>query len=183
MSRTDRPVRPGARVEKQEAVGYTLGVDVGTTYSAVGICRDGRAEIAPLGTRGWSAPSVVYLAADRTVLVGDPAVRRSAIDPPRVAREFKRRIGDQVPLMIGGAPVSADTLTAIVLRAVMQEVVALESGPPDHMVVTHPANWGQYKTECRWQAIRMAGLDEPAPVSLMSEPEAAVAFSASTERL
>ena len=170
-------------VEKQEAVGYTLGVDVGTTYTAVGICRDGRAEIAPLGNRGWSAPSVVYLAADRTVLVGDPAVRRSAIDPPRVAREFKRRIGDQVPLMIGGAPVSADTLTAIVLRAVVQEVVALESGPPDHLVVTHPANWGQYKTECLWQAIRMAGLDELGPVSLMSEPEAAAAFYASTERL
>lgn len=164
-------------------MGYTLGVDVGTTYTAVGICRDGRAEIAPLGNRGWSAPSVVHLGADRTVLVGDPAVRRSATEPLRVVREFKRRVGDQVPLMVGGTPVSADTLTAIVLRAAVQEVVALETGPPDHAVVTHPANWGQYKTECLWQAVRMAGLDELAPVSLMSEPEAAAAFYASTERL
>ncbi len=183
MSRTYPSDPPAARAEKQEAVGYTLGVDVGTTYTAVGICRDGRAEIAPLGNRGWSAPSVVYLAADRTVLVGDPAVRRSATDPPRVVREFKRRVGDQVPLLVGGAPVSADTLTAIVLRAVVQEVVALETGPPDHVVVTHPANWGRYKTECLWQAIRIAGLDELGPVSLMSEPEAAAAFYASTERL
>ena len=164
-------------------MGYTLGVDVGTTYTAVAICRDGRAEIAPLGNRGWSAPSVVYLGPHRTVLVGEPAVRRSATDPLRVVREFKRRVGDQVPLLVGGAPVSADTLTGIVLRAAVQEVVALETGPPDHVVVTHPANWGPYKTECLWQAIRMAALDRLCPVSLMSEPEAAAAFYASTQRL
>ena len=128
-------------------------------------------------------PSVVYLGADQTVLVGEPAVRRSASDPLRVVREFKRRIGDPVPLMVGGAPVSADTLTSMVLRAVVQQVVALESGPPDHAVVTHPANWGPYKIDCLWQAIRMATLDQLCPVSLMSEPEAAAAYYASTERL
>lgn len=172
-----------ARSESGEAVGYTLGVDVGTTYTAVGICRDGRAEIAPLGSRGWSTPSVVYLGPERTVMVGDAAVRRSAVNPAQVVREFKRRIGDQVPLMVGGSPVSADALTAIVLRAVVQEVVGQEAGPPSHVVVTHPANWGPYKTECLWQAIRMAGVDRLGPVSLMSEPEAAAAFYASTERL
>ncbi len=164
-------------------MGYTLGVDVGTTYTAVGICRSGRAEIAPLGSRGWSVPSVVYLGADHSVLVGEPAVRRSTREPSRVVREFKRRIGDQAPIMVGGAPVSADTLTAIMLRAVVQEVVGLEPGPPDHVTVTHPANWGQYKTECLWQAIRMSALDRLCPVSLMSEPEAAAAFYASGERL
>ncbi len=164
-------------------MGYSLGVDVGTTYTAVGISRSGRAEIAPLGARGWSVPSVVYLGADQTVLVGDPAVRRSASDPLRVVREFKRRIGDPVPLMVGGAPVSADTLTGMVLRAVVQQVVALETGPPDHAVITHPANWGPYKIDCLWQAIRMATLDQLCPVSLMSEPEAAAAYYASAERL
>ena len=164
-------------------MGYSLGVDVGTTYTAVGISRSGRAEIAPLGARGWSVPSVVYLGADQTVLVGDPAVRRSPSDPLRVVREFKRRIGDPVPLMVGGAPVSADTLTGMVLRAVVQQVVALETGPPDHAVLTHPANWGPYKIDCLWQAIRMATLDQLCPVSLMSEPEAAAAYYASAERL
>ena len=180
MTPEDGAMRRG---QERGTVGYTLGVDIGTTYTAIAICRDGRAEIAPLGNRGWSAPSVVFLGSDQTVLVGEPAVRRSAADPLRVVREFKRRIGDQVPLLIGGSPVSADTLTAIVLRAVVQEVVALEPGPPDHVVLTHPANWGPYKTECLWQAIRMAAVDELCPVSLMSEPQAAAAFYASTERL
>ena len=173
----------GVGVTDGSTVGYSLGVDVGTTYTAVGISRSGRAEIAPLGARGWSVPSVVYLGADQTVLVGDPAVRRSPSDPLRVVREFKRRIGDPVPLMVGGAPVSADTLTGMVLRAVVQQVVALETGPPDHAVLTHPANWGPYKIDCLWQAIRMATLDQLCPVSLMSEPEAAAAYYASAERL
>ena len=179
-----RTVHTGPRrTSDGSRVGYSLGVDVGTTYTAVGISRSGRAEIAPLGARGWSVPSVVYLGADQTVLVGEPAVRRSASDPLRVVREFKRRIGDPVPLMVGGAPVSADTLTGMVLRAVVQQVVALETGPPDHAVVTHPANWGPYKIDCLWQAIRMATLDQLCPVSLMSEPEAAAAYYASAERL
>ncbi len=50
-------------------------------------------------------------------------------------------------------------------------------------MVTHPANWGPYKIDCLWQAIRMATLDQLCPVSLMSEPEAAAAYYASTERL
>lgn len=64
------------------------------------------------------------------------------------------------------------------LRAVGQEVVGLEPGPPDHLTVTHPANWGRNKTERRWQAIRMSALVQLGPVSLMSEPEAATAFYA-----
>ena len=164
-------------------MGYSLGIDVGTTYTAAGICRDGRAEIAPLGARGWSVPSVVYLGADRSVLVGDAALRRAGSEPLRVVREFIRRIGDSVPMMVGGAPVSADSLTGMVLRAVLEQITALEGGPPDHAVVTHPANWGPYKVECLWQAIAMAGLDRLCPTSLMSEPEAAAAHYAGAERL
>jgi len=164
-------------------VSYSLGVDVGTTYTAVGIARAERAEIAPLGSRGWSVPSVVFVCADQTVLIGEPALRRAATDPLRVAREFKRRIGDPVPLMIGRSPMSADALTGLLLQAVVEQIVTLESGPPEHLVLTHPANWGPYKTDVLRQAARLASLDRLCPVSLMTEPEAAAAFYASTERL
>ena len=163
-------------------MGYSLGVDVGTTYTAVGISRSGRTEIAPLGSRGWSIPSVVWLG-NSTELVGDPAVRRAITDPSHIAREFKRRVGDPVPLIIGGQPVSAHSLTGKVLRSVVRQVIALEAGSPDHIVVTHPANWGPYKIDYLWQAIRLAEVDQLCPVSMISEPEAAAAFYAATERL
>ena len=161
---------------QEQGVAFSLGLDIGTTFTAVGIARVDRVEIAPLGTRGWSVPSVVYLSPDQAILVGEAAERRASSTPFRVVREFKRRIGDPVPLIVGGSPMSAQALTGRLAQAVVRQAVALETGPPDHVVVTHPANWGPYKIDCLWQAIRIAELDQQSVVSLMTEPEAAAAY-------
>ena len=76
---------------------YSLGVDLGTTYTAAAIRRHDRTdqresdrlEIVDLGTRIAAIPSVVYLRDDGAVLTGEAAVRRGATDPGRLAREFK----------------------------------------------------------------------------------------------
>ena len=44
---------------------------------------------------------------DGGVVVGEAAEQRGASDPSRLVREFKRRVGDPVPLVVGGAPYSA----------------------------------------------------------------------------
>src|SRR5687768_7637435 len=56
---------------------YSLGIDLGTTYSAAATARDGRIEIFQLGERAATIPSIVLLRADGEVLVGDAAERRS----------------------------------------------------------------------------------------------------------
>jgi len=43
---------------------YVLGIDLGTTYTAAATARNGRAEVAALGYRATSVPSVVLLTAD-----------------------------------------------------------------------------------------------------------------------
>ena len=78
--------------------------------------RDGRAEVATLGTRSLEIPSVVLLREDGVLLIGEPAERRSLIEPGRFAREFKRRIGDPTPVLLGGSPFSAHSLMAHLLR-------------------------------------------------------------------
>ena len=83
---------------------YFLGVDLGTTYTAAAISRNGRLSMVELGTRSTTVPSVLYLRPDGTFLVGEPAVRRMLAEPDRIAREFKRRFGDETPLLIGGSP-------------------------------------------------------------------------------
>jgi molecular chaperone DnaK (HSP70) len=40
---------------------YALGIDVGTTYTAAAVVRDGRAEVATLGYRATSVPTVELL--------------------------------------------------------------------------------------------------------------------------
>jgi molecular chaperone DnaK len=159
---------------------YLLGVDLGTTYTAAGIVRPGRTDIVSLGNRAATIPSVVFLREDETVLTGEPAERRGATEPGRLAREFKRRIGDPTPLIVGGTPYSAEAVTAKLLRAVVDQVADLEGGPPETVAVTHPANWGVYKQDLLGQAVRMADL--PTGVTL-TEPEAAAIYYASQERV
>ncbi len=159
---------------------YTLGVDLGTTYTAAAVLRDGRAEVATLGTRSLEIPSVVLLREDGVLLIGEPAERRSLTEPGRFAREFKRRIGDPTPILLGGSPFSAHSLMAHLLRGVVKVVADREGGSPDHTVVTCPANWGDYKRELFDQAINQADIG---PVSVAVEPEAAAVHYASTTRV
>jgi molecular chaperone DnaK (HSP70) len=159
---------------------YALGIDVGTTYTAAAVWREGRAEIVSLGDRTAAIPSVVLLREDETFLTGEAANRRGLTEPHRVAREFKRRIGDTTPIMLGGTPHSAESLTARLLRTVVEEVVKREGGPPARVCVSHPANWGPYKTDLLGQAVRMADLPS---VLFTTEPEAAATHYAQEQRL
>ena len=160
---------------------YALGVDLGTTFTAAAVWRDGRAEICSLGTHSAAIPSVVLARSDGSVLTGEAAARRAALEPDRVAREFKRRLGDSTPLLLGGSPYSAEALTARLLRAVLDLVTAREGGAPASICVSHPANWGPFKTDLLRQAVRLA--DVRVPVIYTTEPEAAAVSYARQERL
>ena len=160
---------------------YALGIDLGTTFTAAAVWRDGRAQIVSLGGRGAAIPSVVLLREDETFLTGEAANRRGLTEPNRVAREFKRRIGDTTPILLAGTPHSAESLTAQLLRAVVSEVVTREGGAPSSVCISHPANWGPYKIDLLRQAVRMADL--PAQVAFATEPEAAAVNYAQEQRL
>lgn len=159
---------------------YHLGIDIGTTYTAAAVHRDAQVEICSLGNRAPTIPSVIFLKSDDTILTGDPANRRALSEPERVAREFKRRMGDPTPIMLGGTPYSAEVLTAKLLEWVVDHVSTREGSGPDGITVTHPANWGDYKLDLLQQAVRHADLDA---VRLLTEPEAAAVFYAAQERV
>jgi molecular chaperone DnaK len=166
-------------------MGYWLGIDVGTTYTAAAICRveAGRRalpEVIPLGSRSSAVSSVVYLGEDGQVVVGEAAQRRAVTNPERVVREFKRRIGDDVPLIIDGVPYSAPQITAMVVRWVVDRVAEREGGAAAGIVITHPASWGGYKIQVVADALRAVNLVD---VTFRTEPEAAAASYANQERV
>lgn len=160
---------------------YALGIDLGTTFTAAATWRDGRAEIASLGSRAAVIPSVVLLRADETVLTGETAHRRGLTEPHRVSREFKRRLGDTTPILLGGVPYSAEALMARLLRAVVDDVTAREGGPASAICISHPANWGPYKKDLLNQSVRLSGVTQP--VTMTTEPEAAAVFYAAQQRV
>src|SRR5262245_2326522 len=101
------------------AMGYFLGIDLGTTFTAAAINRDGRVEMVSLGEHTAAIPSLVFRRDTDELLVGEAAERRGASEPARLAREFKRRMGDTSPIMLGGAPYSPERITAAMLRFVV----------------------------------------------------------------
>jgi molecular chaperone DnaK (HSP70) len=137
-------------------MGYALGIDLGTTYTAAAMVRDGRPWMADLGSRGTTAPSAVLLEDNGEIVVGEAAMRRSVDEPSRVAREFKRRIGDPEPILLAGSPFSAEALMGCLLRWTVRSATEHAGGRPARVAVTHPAHWGPYKLDLLTQAVRLA---------------------------
>ena len=161
-------------------MGYGLGIDLGTTRTAAAVHRDGISTVVTLGVQSATMPSAVFVPDDGPVLVGEAALRRGLAEPTRIAREFKRRMGDSEPLLIGGAPWSPTALTSRLLEAVLGIVTEREGGPPSAVVLTHPANWGPFKTALLAEAARACGLEDAV---LRTEPEAAALHYASQARV
>jgi molecular chaperone DnaK len=161
-------------------VGYVLGIDLGTTFTAAAVMRDGRAEVVPLGNHAATIPTMVFLREDDTVLIGDAAERRGANEPTRLAREFKRRLGDTAPIMLDRTPFSADRLLGLMLRQILADVSVRQGGAPDLVAITHPANWGEYKIDLLRQAVETAGIRQAVYIS---EPVAAALQYAAGERV
>ncbi len=161
-------------------MGYVLGIDLGTTFTAAAVMRDGRAEILPLGNHAATIPTMVFLRPDDTVLIGDAAERRGLNEPARLAREFKRRLGDTAPIMLDRTPFSADRLLGLMLRQILADVSERQGGAPDLVAITHPANWGEYKIDLLRQAVETAGIRQAVYIT---EPVAAALQYAAGERV
>jgi actin-like ATPase involved in cell morphogenesis len=159
---------------------YSLGIDLGTTYSAAAVARGDRLEIFQLGERAATIPSIVLLRADGEVLTGEAAERRALAEPTRTGREFKRRLGDPTPIILGGTPYGAEALLAHLLRAIVDRVTQQLGEPPSSVALCHPAAYSAYKLDLLQQAVRQADIG---PVTLLAEPEAAALDYARQERV
>ena len=161
-------------------MGYRLGIDLGTTFTAAAYIENAGPRMLELGIRNLTVPSVLFLTEEHTMLFGEAAERRSWSEPERVLREFKRRIGDTVPMLAGGQTFDPSTLQTELLRRVLQLAEERLAGPPDHVVVTHPASWGLFKLQLMRDILAGAGIPG---ASLCPEPVAAAIEYAAKQRV
>jgi Tol biopolymer transport system component/actin-like ATPase involved in cell morphogenesis len=159
---------------------YRLGVDLGTTFTAAAVTNGMPPTMVGLGNRALQIPSVLFLTAEGDLLAGETAERRGLAEPDRVVREFKRRIGDSVPMLVAGSPYSPQSLTARLLRHVLLITQERMGSPPEQIVLTHPANWGPYKLELLDQVAQLA---DAGPVTRCPEPVAAATQYAAQTRV
>lgn len=176
---------------------YGVGVDLGTSFAAAAVAHAGALDMVRLGGQAVVTPSAAYLDENGKLLTGEVADRLGLQDSSRVAREFKRRLGDPTPVILAGAPHSPTALMAALLRSIMDSVSQARGGQPDHIVLTHPAVWGPYRREQFAAIPPLAGLPRPSSphagpatpesggptVHTVTEPVAAATYYCSTHPL
>jgi molecular chaperone DnaK len=151
-------------------MGYYLGVDIGTSNTAAAVWRAGLVEAVMLGDRSPAIPSVVLVRENGEVLTGEAAERAAAVEPLRIAREFRRRLGDATPVTVDGEPHAAEDLTAHLVRSVVDTVRERQGGAPTAVAASHPLNWSEARRAGLRRAFALAGVDD---VALVAEPHAA----------
>jgi len=162
-------------------VGYSLGIDLGTTSVAAAVCDGAKIEIVALGDRSARIPAAVYRrGSDGALIVGEHAASRTVSSPSRVARDLKRRLGDPAPVLLGDLRYPVAALLAELLGHVLRTVAERYAEPPDRVALTCPASWDSARRALFTDVALRAGLAEPL---LVTEADAAAAQHAAAEGL
>jgi molecular chaperone HscC len=147
-----------------------IGIDLGTTNSAVGIWRDGRAELIPNSLGSVLTPSAVSLDDNGEIIVGLAARERQVTHPELTATAFKRYMGSKRVTRLGKKDYLPEELSALVLRNLKDDAERALGTTVTDAVITVPA----YFNDRQRQATRRAGLLAGLKVErLLNEPTAA----------
>ena len=154
-----------------EGAGKLVGIDLGTTFSAISTLDDhGLPVTLPNRDGEMLTPSAVYIHEGNAV-VGQAALDVSLEHPDKVATLIKRRIGHPTyGKEVSGREFRPETLSAIILRKLVQDA-ELRIGPISKAVITVPAYFDDTRRKATKDAGRIAGLDV---LDILDEPTAAV---------
>ena len=149
-----------------------FGIDLGTTNSSIALCRRGEVRVFQSTDLMNVTPSVVYVSRTGRMLVGKKAYDTWVADPANTQAEFKRWMGysDQLAFPASGKNMSAEALSAEVLKALRADAERQTQEQVTSAVITVPAAFGSLQCDATGRAAALAGLTH-AP--LLQEPVAA----------
>jgi len=154
-----------------------VGIDLGTTYSAVAAVVDGgRPRILANRLGEPTTPSCVAFLGPDEVLVGALAKDQLRRDPRNCAALIKRNMGTDFPLTFHGVDHTPESVSALILRAVVADAAAelgVAAGTAVRAVITVPAYFGTREREATQLAAEMAGIEV---LELVAEPVAAALY-------
>ena len=147
-----------------------VGIDLGTTYSAVAAVVDGRPKVLPNALGETLTPSIVAFEEDGRPLVGKAAREIAAADPARAAAVFKRQMGTQWSVKLAGEERTAVGLSALVLADLKASAEKALGEDVKRAVITVPAYFNDAQRTATIAAGEAAGLEV---ARIINEPTAA----------
>ncbi|XP_027226939.2 endoplasmic reticulum chaperone BiP [Penaeus vannamei] len=183
--------------DKKEEVGTVIGIDLGTTYSCVGVFKNGRVEIIANDQGNRITPSYVAFTADGERLIGDSAKNQLTTNPENTVFDAKRLIGREwtdksvqhdiqffpfkvinkndkphikVSTTQGEKVFAAEEISAMVLGKMKETAEAYLGKTVTHAVVTVPAYFNDAQRQATKDAGTIAGLTV---MRIINEPTAA----------
>nr|WP_207148340.1 Hsp70 family protein [Thiococcus pfennigii] len=146
-----------------------IGIDLGTTNSEVAVVQGGQARVIEVdGSR--ILPSVVGLADDGRLLVGQAARNQYPLYPERTVRSIKRRMGEDTKVEMGEKAYTPQEISALILRRLKQAAEDDLGLPVEKAVITVPAYFSDAQRQATRDAGALAGLEV---LRIINEPTAA----------
>lgn len=146
-----------------------VGIDLGTTNSAIAVIREGKPILIPVDGSPL-LPSVVGLDLDNQLLVGHPARNQAILYPERTVRSIKRRMGEHCEILLGEQVFTPVEISAIILRRLKETAEAFLKTPVTRAVITVPAYFSDAQRVATKEAGEIAGFTVE---RILNEPTAA----------
>ncbi len=166
---------------------YALGVDVGTaqiTTCSIGIdppLADDAGSVPDFYRGVESVSAAAFVDPNGAVVTGRSAELLGSELPENLIRDYLRRVGDAVDIVIGDRCIGAETILAAVIGHAVRGATQRWGCPPVRVCVTHPAQWGSYRIGVLAQALTTVLPAAGTPEVLLVANAVAAARSAAPE--
>ncbi len=148
-----------------------IGIDLGTTNSAVAVMEGGSPTIIPNSEGNRTTPSVVAFSKDGERLVGETAKRQAITNPDRTISSIKREMGsDYKTAEIDGKKYSPEEISAMILQKLKSDAEKYLNDTVTNAVITVPAYFTDAQRQATKDAGKIAGLNVD---RIINEPTAA----------
>ena len=155
--------------KKEEGVGKAIGIDLGTTFSAVSVMEAGKPTIIPNAEGDRTTPSVVLIK-EKERVVGKLARNQAILNPEHTVRSIKRKMGSSEKITVEGKDYSPTEISAMILQKLKSDAEDYLGRKVTDAVVTVPAYFNDSQRQATKDAGKVAGLNV---LRIVNEPTAA----------
>ncbi len=146
-----------------------IGIDLGTTNSAVAVLEGNQPKIITSAEGGRTIPSIVTIKGN-DIVVGEVAKRQAIANPMHTVRSIKRLMGTSEKVTIDGKDYTPQEVSAMILRKIKKDAEDYLGEKVTKAVITVPA----YFNDAQRQATKDAGVIAGFEVErIINEPTAA----------